>query len=451
MIPLTPPGNITLPSTTPILVVNGDDPFHPDFLQAKINARPSVIPEDQWFKMLQATKPTGVDKYKGKNLQELMLFEKQCISAFRSAPLQCFGDYNKVLFAEKQLDKEASAQWHRYADAHPADRHVWTSFLAFLRDSVMAPRNRELQIHKEYTEARQKSSETVREFDLRLAGLEAHLPPKTDVELVQEFLSRLKPDIATILNDQATVFLTRMDVVAHAQRIEENHKARRGLAHEPTTHNSNNDNPQSSRSRDKRSLRTPRRGGGGRRNNDRNNKPRTSTGSGTTERATSSHPNIECFYCKKMGHYSTECRKKKADDERVAGGTRIKTQALRTQARPAKSNGPIVQQIQVHKTVIIPTHATILRDNGEPPASAYGPLDTASELNVISQHFANKLNLTPCEDADLPYPRLANGKPVECAGAYKVQFTMADSMGSVRTFTDIFYALHQDARDEPML
>lgn len=152
-----------------------------------------------------------------------------------------------------------------------------------------------------------------------------------------------------------------------------------------------------------------------------------------------------------MGHYSTECRKKKADDERAAGGNGTKTQALRTQARPAKSNGPIVQQIQVHKIVIIPTHATILRDNDEPPASAYSPLDTASELNVISQHFANKLNLTPCEDADLPYPRLANGKPVECAGAYKVQFTMADSRGSMRTFTDIFYALHQDARDEPML
>ena len=71
-------------------------------------------------------------------------------------------------------------------------------------------------------------------------------------------------------------------------------------------------------------------------------------------------------------------------------------------------------------------------------------LDTAAEINVISQHLVTELELTPIKGAKLPNPRMADNRSSYCYGAYAFRVRITDAYRREQTFESTFYSMERE-------
>ena len=92
----------------------------------------------------------------------------------------------------------------------------------YLLNLVEDPVNRQLHNAQAYTEAVQKSGQSVHAFAAYLSTLEAQLPPYNEEHLVMHLFTKLRPEIRKALSNYQDLPNKRDSLVALAARLENN-------------------------------------------------------------------------------------------------------------------------------------------------------------------------------------------------------------------------------------
>ena len=160
----------------------------------------------------------------------------------------------------QSLKGDPKEQWHNERARAPVIASSWEYFTNFLLDKVEDPVNRQLDINQEFTDAKQRPSQSVAAFD---------------------------------------AYLTRR---LHARSSQGQRQGGASTGGHKGSNRSNNSKP----SQEERTVQSKK-------DKKENRKP----GSGSKFKSKSKDKewlkNIECFSCHKKGHYATDCRAPKTD------------------------------------------------------------------------------------------------------------------------------------------
>ena len=116
----------------------------------------------------------------------------------------------------------------------------------FLLDKIEDPINRQLDVNQEFTDAKQRHSQTVNNFDTYLTSLEAQLPPFDETQRAFALVTRLRLKLQKDIVHVSHVSTTCSELVSLAARLEgPSFKKQRGGASNSNSGNPNAGNPNS--------------------------------------------------------------------------------------------------------------------------------------------------------------------------------------------------------------
>ena len=175
--------------------------------------------------------------------------------------------------------------------------------------------NRQLDINQEFTDAKQRLSQSVAAFDAYLTSLEAQLPPFTESQRTFALITQLRPKLQETIICIGNLPIDRNILLSLATRLETTTK----WSH-----------ARSSQGQWSRGAFTGGSKGGNRSNNNKpsqeertaqskkDKKKNRKSGSDSKSKSKSKDKewlkNIECFNYHKKGHYATDCCAPKTDN-----------------------------------------------------------------------------------------------------------------------------------------
>ena len=170
--------------------------------------------------------------------------------------------------------------------------------------------NRQLDINQEFTDAKQRPSQSVAAFDAYLTSLEAQLPPFTESQRTSALMTRLRLELQEAIIRIGTLPVDRNALLSLAARLEtttrRSHARSSQGQRQGGGHKGSNRSNNSKLSQEEQTVQSKK-------DKKENRKP----GSGSKFKSKSKDKewlkNIECFSCHKKGHYATDCRAPKTD------------------------------------------------------------------------------------------------------------------------------------------
>ena len=173
--------------------------------------------------------------------------------------------------------------------------------------------NQQLDVNQEFTDAKQRPSQSVAAFDVYLTSLEAQLPPFTESQRTSALMTRLRPKLQEAIIRIGVLPVDRNALLSLAAQLETTTKSshaqlsqgqRSGGAHT----GGNKGGSKSNNSRPSQEERTAQ--------SKKDKKENRKSGSDSKSKSKSKDKewlkNIECFNCHKKGHYATDCQAPKA-------------------------------------------------------------------------------------------------------------------------------------------
>ena len=203
--------------------------------------------------------------------------------------------------------------------------------------------NRQLDINQEFTDAKQRPSQSVAAFDAYLTSLEAQLPPFTESQHTSALMTRLRPKLQEAIIRIGTLPVDRNALLLLAARLEtitkQSHarssQGQRSGGASTGGHRGGNRSNNSKPSQEKRTVQSKK-----------DKKENRKSGPGSKLKSKSKDKewlkNIECFNCHKKGHYATDCRAPKTDgnSNKVPVGSigNVNTNAVESNSGKGKSS-----------------------------------------------------------------------------------------------------------------
>ena len=136
-----------------------------------------------------------ISEYHGKSRREHCKWVRDANVAFALTPWNFDDDEDKILWAMQSLKGDPKEQWHNERARVPVIANSWEYFTNFLLDKVEDPVNRQLDVNQEFTDAKQRLSQSVAAFDAYLTSLEAQLPPFTESQRTSALMTQLRPKL----------------------------------------------------------------------------------------------------------------------------------------------------------------------------------------------------------------------------------------------------------------
>lgn len=299
----------------------GADPRDLTLTPVPGSKRPSRAPSTRATKRTRETiyphsnlRPKDLAPYYGNFRREHREWTRDALDTFEVTPWNFQSESEKILWAAQFLKGDPKEQWHNEKDRLGSKAlEDWDFFSDFLLGKIEDPINRQLDINQQYTDAKQRSNQSIHQFDAYLTSLEAQLPPINEEQRTANLMTRIHPDLKLAIISAGSVPTNRNEVLSLATRLE--HAKRRRKP------NSSNE----SRQRGSSNNNSGRRGRGGKptrgRNDNEAGSSRNHNSSDTKGKSSKDKDkdkdwkkkNIECYNCHKMGHYATECKSEKKD------------------------------------------------------------------------------------------------------------------------------------------
>ena len=292
-----------------------------------------VLPEGDVVAYRRRTvRPKEIPLYKGKNTKEHIDFKRNCGTTFRIAKEDFPTDESKIAYAIQYLDGTPKDSWYNYEDVHPDHGFTFDRFMQFLLDLIGDPVNRQLDYALQFSEARQKDNQTVREFDTYLTNLEAHLTPYNEEQQVTHLFTKLRPELRDSITNYQQVPTTKAELLVVATRVEGNlNRSKKGSRPNGEDRPKGSKPPGNKRKREDRDHKNAKSGDtkkGKRSNNTGQTKAKPASDTKVKD-----HSELTCYTCGIKGHISPNCpdksdeekKKKKPKVNAVKGQGKAKT------------------------------------------------------------------------------------------------------------------------------
>lgn len=243
-------------------------------------------------------------------------FIRSCQTQFRRSPADFPTDEDKVLYAMEYLEGAPRDAWYRVDENRQDVDYSWPEFVKFLRDLIIDPMNREMDVQQRYTDAKQKPSQTAQEFDIYLSNLENQLEVQTELTRRDAYLTRLRDDLRHVIKNQVTIPLTRIEIVSLAARIERNEKDYRDHKRDggEKSNTSTSQNRRSNEGRQGSARGRQRSSGEGPKKADFQKTVHIHSTTKDQSGSDDWKKDAVCYNCGKKGHISRDCRSPKKDD-----------------------------------------------------------------------------------------------------------------------------------------
>ena len=219
---------------------------------------------------------------------------------------------DKILWAMQSLKGDPKEQWHNERARAPVIASSWGYFTNFLLDKVEDPVNRQLDINQEFTDAKQRPSQSVAAFDAYLTSLEAQLPPFTESQRTSALMTRLRPKLQEAIIRIGTLPVDRNALLSLAACLEtttrrshsQSSQGQRLGGASTGGHKGSNRSNNSKPSQEERTVQSKK-----------DKKENRNSGSKLKSKSKDKEwlKNIECFNCHKKSYYATDCRAPKTD------------------------------------------------------------------------------------------------------------------------------------------
>ncbi len=257
-------------------------------------------------------RPEKLKDYHGKNVKEHMDFRRSAEIAFRMAPEDFPRDQDRILYAMQYLSGEPRDAWARKESTIDIGRCSWEYFMEYLLDLVEDPVNRQLSTAQAYMDASQNKTQSVHSFAAYLDTLEAQLPPYTEAQRVNHFLTKLRPSIRQALTNYQDLPTTRSGLEALAARLETNMRGH-GASENKATEREEGDRYKKKKKDRERNNNRQGDEDKGRGSRDRTRGERPARGQRSADDRVASRKKyakeagIMCHNCSKTGHYASDC------------------------------------------------------------------------------------------------------------------------------------------------
>ena len=171
-----------------------------------------------------------------------------------------------------------------------------------------------------YTNARQRPSQSVTQFEIYLFSLETQLPSSDEIQRVATLITRLLSKLQDDITRTRQIASTREDLIAQTTRLKNtNKRVNARLSHDRRGTNDVDSNTNQKRNKENKKenkLNDNERATQSRKNKKANTSRRSNEGESRdkTSKSKKHLKIVECYNCYKKGHYANECRQFKADD-----------------------------------------------------------------------------------------------------------------------------------------
>ena len=174
--------------------------------------------------------------------------------------------------------------------------------------------NRQLDVNQEFTDAKQRPSQSVAAFDAYLTSLEAQLPPFTESQRTSALMTRLRPKLQEAIIRIEVLLVDRNALLSLAARLEMTTKRSRARLSQGQRSGgtSTGDNKRGGKSNNSK-LSQEEQTAQSKKDKKENRKSRSDSKSKSKSKDKEWLKNIECFNYHKKGHYATDCRAPKTN------------------------------------------------------------------------------------------------------------------------------------------
>ena len=119
--------------------------------------------------------------------------------------------------------------WYENERRHPIEEEgtTWKSFVDYLQNLIQNPALRDATVSQQLQEAVQRNNQSARSFDAYIAQLESQLPPMEEWHRVQNYMTKLKPELRGEILKQPNPPTDRAEIVNLASLLEESYKITR--------------------------------------------------------------------------------------------------------------------------------------------------------------------------------------------------------------------------------